>query len=96
VPTLLDSANRPLLGRVLRYHLVPGARTRAQIEADIRAGGGVASYRTVEGNYIRLTLSGGLLAATDIHGNRVPLELADVRGSNGVMHVISGLLLPPT
>jgi len=96
LPALSDPANRPLLGRVLRYHLIPGAKTREQIEADIRAGYGVATYRTLEGNVVRLTSSGGTILVVDVHGNRVPIEIADVRGANGVMHVLGGVLIPPT
>jgi uncharacterized surface protein with fasciclin (FAS1) repeats len=94
LPSLLDPANRPLLGRVLRYHIVPGAKTRAQIEADLRAGYGVATYRTLEGNVLRVTASGGVLWVSDIHGNRVPAEITDVRSTTGVMHVLAGVLIP--
>ncbi len=93
---LLDPANKWLLGQVVRYHLVPGAKTRSQISADARAGGGVATYRTVEGNILRLSMSGDRISVADTHGNRNEVTIADVRTSNGIMHVLGGVLLPTT
>lgn len=96
VASLMDPANKSLLGRLLRYHIVPGAKTRAQITADARAAGGVATYRTVEGTPLRVSLTGDTILVADVHGNRSEVRIADVRNSNGVMHVLNGVLLPTT
>jgi uncharacterized surface protein with fasciclin (FAS1) repeats len=96
VTSLMDPTNKVLLGRLLNYHVVPGAKTRTQMAADVRAGGGVATYPTVEGTPIRVSLSGNTILVADIHGNRNEIRIADVRNSNGVMHVLNGVLLPTT
>ncbi|MDP8914440.1 MAG: fasciclin domain-containing protein [Pseudomonadota bacterium] len=96
VTSLMDPSNKWLLGRLLRYHVVPGAKTRTQIAADVRAGGGVATYRTVEGTPIRVSMDGNTILVADIHGNRNEVRIADVRNSNGVMHVLNGVLIPTT
>lgn len=96
VQTLMEPSNKWLLGQLLKYHVVPGAKTRAQIAADVRAGGGWATYRTVEGNMLRVSLAGNTITVADIHGNRNEVRIADVRNSNGVMHVLNGVLLPAT
>ncbi len=96
VTSLMDPSNKWLLGRLLRYHVLPGAKTRTQIAADVRAGGGVAIYRTVEGTPIRVSMAGNTILVADIHGNRNEVRIADVRNSNGVMHVLNGVLLPTT
>jgi uncharacterized surface protein with fasciclin (FAS1) repeats len=93
---LLDPSNKWLLGRIVNYHLVPGAKTRSQIAADARAGGGAATYRTLEGNSLRVSISGDQILVADLHGNRNPVNIADVRNANGIMHVLSGVLLPAT
>lgn len=94
--SLLDPSNKWLLGRLLRYHIVPGSKTRTQIVADAKASGGVATYRTVEGNPIRVSVAGDRIVVADVHGNRNEVRIADVRNSNGVMHVLNGVLLPTT
>jgi uncharacterized surface protein with fasciclin (FAS1) repeats len=91
---LMVAGNRALLARLLNYHVVPGSKTRAQIASDMRAGGGAASYRTLEGSLIRVTVQGDMLVVTDIHGNRSNVTIGDVIQSNGVIHVLDGVLLP--
>jgi uncharacterized surface protein with fasciclin (FAS1) repeats len=94
--SLMDPSNKWLLGRLLRYHVVPGAKTRSQIAADARTAGGVATYQTVEGTPLRVSISGNTITVADVHGNRNEVRIADVRNSNGVMHVLNGVLLPST
>ena len=96
IDTLMAPANRTLLAQLLNYHVVPGSKTRAQIAADIRAGGGTASYRTAQGEFIRVTMEGQALAVTDRHGNRTLVSTGDVIQANGVVHVLGGVLLPST
>jgi uncharacterized surface protein with fasciclin (FAS1) repeats len=64
--------------------------------ADVRSGGGIATYRTVEGGIIRISLAGDRIVVADTHGNRNDVSIADVRNANGVMHVLNGVLLPQT
>lgn len=94
--SLLAPANKPLLGQVLSYHLVPGRKTGATIAADIAARGGFATYRTLHGGSIRLSMRGGTLMVLDGHGNNSQVRIADALASNGVFHVLDGVLLPPS
>ena len=94
--TLADPSNKWLLGRLVKYHVVLGAKNRAQIAADARAGGGAATYRTLEGGTIRLWVIGDRITVADVHGNRTEVAIADVRNSNGVMHVLNEVLFPST
>ena len=94
--SLTASASRNVLAQLLNYHIIPGGRTRAQIFADIDAGGGAATYRTANGGSIRLSREGGSLTVSDLHGNRTPVTIPDVRNSNGVVHVVEAVLLPAT
>jgi uncharacterized surface protein with fasciclin (FAS1) repeats len=96
VETLMVPGNKALLARILNYHVVPGRKTRAQIAADARVGGGTASYRTAEGNMIRVAPQGNSILVTDIHGNRSNVTIPDVMQSNGIIHVLDGVLLPTT
>jgi len=94
VETLLQPVNRALLAKLLGYHVVPGRKTEAQIAADIRAGGGIASYRTVAGDTIRLGMQSGRLVLWDAKNGRSAVTQGDIVNSNGVMHVVDTVLLP--
>lgn len=94
--SLMVPASRALLAQLLNYHIIPGSKTRAQMLADIAAGGGVATYQTASGGSIRLSRESGSILVHDIHGNRTSLAIADARSSNGIIHVLDGVLLPAT
>jgi uncharacterized surface protein with fasciclin (FAS1) repeats len=94
--SLMAPASRALLTQLLNYHVVPGSKTRTQIVADIAASGGFATYQTASGGWIRLSREGGSILVHDVHGNRSSLSIADARASNGILHVLDGVLLPAT
>jgi uncharacterized surface protein with fasciclin (FAS1) repeats len=94
VETLTQPANKSTLTTVLTYHVVPGRKTAQQIMADIRAGGGTATYTTVQGGTLRATMSGNAVVLTDAKGGQSRVTMADVMQSNGVIHVVDTVLLP--
>jgi uncharacterized surface protein with fasciclin (FAS1) repeats len=94
VDTLLQPANRSTLTNVLTYHVVPGRKTASQIMADIRAGGGAATYATAAGGTLRATMQGNAVIVTDAKGGQARVTQADVMQSNGVIHVVDTVLLP--
>lgn len=77
---LLQPENRALLQRLLAYHVVPGAVTSSQIQTgNLRTlGGGVAVRVTSEGIVI----------------NNASVVQPDIQAENGVVHVISQVLMP--
>jgi uncharacterized surface protein with fasciclin (FAS1) repeats len=94
VDTLLKPENKAALTKVLTYHVVPGNMSGAQIAAAIKAGGGTATLTTVEGEPLKASVEGGAVVLTDVNGNKSFVTQADVRQSNGVIHVVNGVLLP--
>ena len=94
VDTLLKPANKASLVKVLTYHVVPGAITLADLQAKIAAGGGKASLTTVEGEPLIAMKEGAAISLTDVSGNKSYLEVPDVRQSNGIVHVVNGVLVP--
>ncbi|MCB1043446.1 MAG: fasciclin domain-containing protein [Acidobacteria bacterium] len=70
------------LTQILLYHVVPGR----QLAADV-----VSSNRisTLEGNTLAVTLSGGVFV------NDAQVTATDILATNGVIHVIDKVLLPP-
>jgi uncharacterized surface protein with fasciclin (FAS1) repeats len=94
IEALMHPRSRPELTGVVNVHLVPGAKTRSEIMADIQAGGGRATYRTAVGDEIRITMEGGRMVVSDANGRRSAVAQADIDSSNGVFHVVEAVLLP--
>ncbi len=79
---LLKPENRKLLQQVLTYHVVSGD-VRAK---DLKSG----PVKTVEGNSVAVQVS-----KNGVKINNINVIKADVGASNGVIHVIDQVLLPP-
>ena len=56
--------------------------------------GGVHEVKTVGGCMLKLSAKGGKVTITDEKGGTAKVTIADVRQSNGVIHVIDHVLLP--
>ncbi|WP_267386991.1 fasciclin domain-containing protein [Sphingomonas sp. GC_Shp_3] len=94
VDTLLKPANKATLTKVLTYHVVPGKITIAQLTAQATAAGGTTTLTTVEGEPLKVTVNGNVVELSDVNGNKSYISTADVMQSNGVVHVVNGVLLP--
>jgi uncharacterized surface protein with fasciclin (FAS1) repeats len=95
VETLTQPANRETLTGILTYHVVPGRITAADLVTQIEAGGGRATLTTVQGGELTATRSGGNVIVTDASGGASTVTIADVLQSNGVIHVVDTVLMPP-
>lgn len=94
VDTLLQPANRDTLRAVLTYHVVPGSYDAATILSAIKAGGGKATLKTVQGEVLTATLHHGKVIVTDKRGGTATVTAADLRQSNGIIHVTDAVSLP--
>lgn len=94
VDTLLQPANQGQLQAVLTYHVVPGKVSAAELVETIKANGGKAMLKTVQGGTITATLSGGGVAITDARGGTAMVTKADLMQSNGIIHVTDAVSLP--
>jgi uncharacterized surface protein with fasciclin (FAS1) repeats len=83
VETLLKPENKEKLRRVLTYHVVPG-----KVEAS--AVTKLKSAKAVSGDNIAVTVKDGKVMV-----NNATVVTADVGASNGVIHVIDTVILPP-
>jgi len=92
--TLLKPENKATLERLLKYHVVPGTILLADLLKQIDAGGGKATLTTVEGQPITAEKEGPGIKLTAATGNVSYLKLADIKQSNGVVHVVNGVLIP--
>ncbi len=94
VGALVMPENKATLTKILTYHVVAGKLSAKNIVAAIRQGGGSATLTTVAGEPLTARLSGNSIVITDGKGGQSAVTTADVRQSNGVVHVIDSVLLP--
>ncbi|MBA3880376.1 MAG: fasciclin [Sphingobium sp.] len=94
VDTLLKPENKGTLTAVLTYHVVAGKVSAAQLASKVKMGGGKAMLTTVQGGTLTFAKAGKGYTVTDAKGNAANITIADVNQSNGVIHVIDGVLLP--
>ncbi|MDQ4122734.1 MAG: fasciclin domain-containing protein [Acidobacteriota bacterium] len=94
VETLLKPENKTTLQTVLKYHVVAGKMDSKSIAKAIQKGNGRATFTTVAGGTLMAMMDGDTLVLTDAKGGRSRVTIADVRQSNGVIHVVDTVLLP--
>jgi len=94
VDTLLKPENKAMLTKVLTYHVVAGNWDSKAIAKLIKMGGGKAELATVSGGKLWASMDGDSLVLTDEKGGRSTVTIANVRQSNGIIHVINSVLMP--
>lgn len=94
VDTLVKPENKATLTSILTYHVVPGSISATDIAAKAKANGGTATYATVNGGSLSFRKMGKGFAVTDAKGGRAMITIANVRQSNGMIHVIDTVLMP--
>ena len=72
--------NPPQLGRILKYHVVSGKYTQADLK-------NIPSLTSVEGSPIPFDLSDGFEV------KNATVVMADVEADNGIIHVIDNVIL---
>ena len=85
------AADPELIATLVSYHVIDGAVT-----SDVVAGLDGASAPTLQGEEITVAVDGDTISL--LSGNPTPVNVisADVGACNGVIHVIDGVLVPPT
>lgn len=82
VEDLLKPENKDKLVSILTYHVVPGKVMSTDLTEGMTAA-------TVQGANVTITLEGGAKV------NGAPISTADIEATNGVIHVIDQVILPP-
>ncbi|MGC2619613.1 MAG: fasciclin domain-containing protein [Acidobacteriaceae bacterium] len=84
VESLLKPENQAKLRSILLYHVVTGEVDAAQVMK-------MRSAKTLEGARVHISVSGGTVMV-----NNAKVVKADVHATNGVIHVIDTVLMPPS
>ncbi len=83
IAMLLKPENKAKLVSILTYHVVPGKVMAADVVKLKKA-------KTVEGSNVKIKVKG-----KEVHINNAKVVKADIHASNGVIHVIDTVILPP-
>jgi len=94
VEMLVQPENKTTLTRVLTYHVVAGQMDSKTIMKAIKKGKGKAHLKTVSGGKLTAWMNGNDLYLQDEKGGKSMVTIADVRQSNGVIHVVDTVLMP--
>lgn len=84
VENLLKPENKAQLAAVLTYHVVPGSVMAADVVK-------LDEAKTVEGSAIDIAVADGKVRLNDA----ATVTATDIKASNGVIHVIDSVILPP-
>ena len=80
---LLLPENQEVLSQILTYHVIPAEVPSSEITP--------GAVETVEGEAVDIAVDGGTVSV-----NGATVAMPDVMASNGVIHVIDSVLVPPT
>lgn len=94
VDGLLKPESKATLTKVLTYHVVPGRLDAKALMEQAKQGGGKAVLKTVAGGQLTVVMKGNSLMLQDEKGGSANITIPDVFQSNGVIHVISSVVMP--
>ena len=94
VDTLLKPENKDLLTQILTCHVVGAAAMSSMVAQMIADDGGSHVIDTLGGCKLTAAMDGDMITLTDENGTVAHVTIADVRQSNGVIHVIDKVLTP--
>jgi uncharacterized surface protein with fasciclin (FAS1) repeats len=83
VETLLRPENRDQLTAILTYHVVPGTVMAADVVK-------VDEAETVNGEMLNVTVNGDAVMVNDAR-----VTATDITATNGVIHIVDTVILPP-
>lgn len=82
VENLLKPENKAQLTKILTYHVVPGS----VVSTSLKSG----DVKSVEGSSLKVGVNAGKVTVSGAN-----VVKADIKASNGVIHVIDKVLMPP-
>lgn len=94
VENLLKPENKDKLVKILTYHVVSADALSDTIIKMIKDDGGKHTVTTVSGGKLVAMMKGDKIALMDENGGIATVTIANVKQSNGVIHVVDHVLLP--
>ncbi|MGF6595840.1 putative surface protein with fasciclin (FAS1) repeats [Paraburkholderia sp. GAS448] len=95
VESLVKPENKATLTSILTYHVLPGRYDFRKLDQAIKAGGGKAELKTVNGETLTFSENGPHnIVVADAAGHTAAISTYDVFQSNGVIMVVDKVLMP--
>ena len=94
VETLVKPENKAKLTKILTCHVVAANAMSPAIAKMIKDDKGTHPVKTVGGCTLQAKMMADKITLTDENGNVATVTIADVKQSNGVIHVVDTVLLP--
>lgn len=94
VENLLKPENKAMLTKVLTCHVLAADAMAKDVMMMAKADGGTHEVTTVGGCKLWLSVKDGHVWIKDEAGGTAMVTIADVKQSNGVIHVVDHVLLP--
>jgi uncharacterized surface protein with fasciclin (FAS1) repeats len=94
VETLLKPENKDKLVKILTCHVVGANAMSPAIAKMIADDKGTHPVKTLGGCMLQAKMTDGKITLTDENGSVATVTIADVKQSNGVIHVIDTVMLP--
>ena len=91
---LLKPENVKALSNILTYHVVSGKLMASDVVNALKSGNGKVDLTALNGQTITAISKDGKIYLEDSQGNMSEIIATDVAGSNGVIHVISSVVMP--
>ena len=91
---LLKPENVKALTNILTYHVVSGKLMASDVANALKSGYGKAKLTALNGQTITAISKDGKIFLEDSQGNMSQIIATDVAGTNGVIHVISSVVMP--
>jgi uncharacterized surface protein with fasciclin (FAS1) repeats len=94
VDNLFKPENKEKLATILKCHVVATDAMSAAIGKMIKDDNGAHAVKTLGGCMLNAKMNGEKITLTDEKGDVATVNIADVKQSNGVIHVIDTVMLP--
>lgn len=91
---LLKPENKAALANVLTYHVIPSKLMAKDVVAALKKGKGKVTLKALNGTTLTVMQKNGKIWLKDQAGNYSEITATDVKGSNGVIHVIDTVVMP--
>lgn len=91
---LLARQNKTALQTILAAHVIDRKINAPELIEQAKKFKDKYRLKTMAGVVLTVSIDGGALYLTDPLGGRARIDIADVEQSNGVVHVINGVMIP--
>lgn len=94
VSNLIKPENKAQLIRILTYHVIAGNFEAADVVKAATDNGGSFEIATIQGGKLKVKIAEGDVWLVDENENYSKIVATDLKGTNGVVHVVDTVVLP--